>query len=119
MNVVQFIDGVPQTDKKLHGYFEMRRKQDRNGRFLAKYWKLCNFLAEHIPHGFSFTVTRELSTKDDSNLLFKDLANVDSVGFAKLTEEEFNEHYSHALDVCCKILGNEKETVIQELVNYF
>ena len=119
MNIVQFIDGVPQTDKKLNGYFELKKKQPRNGRFLAKYWKLCSFLAEHIPHGFSFTVTRELSTKDDAHELFKDLANIESVSFSKLTEEQFSQHYSNALDVCCSVLGSEKEETINQLTGYF
>jgi hypothetical protein len=117
--IIQFIDGIPQTNKKLNGYFEVQKKQDRNGKFLKKYWELMAFTAHHIPEGINYNVNLDNCTKDLLHEIIKGIQGVESISFAKMTEDDFNKHYSNTLDHCCKLLGTSPEIVIQELVGFF
>ena len=117
--IIEFINGVPQTDKPLNGYYEVKKKQDRNGLFLAKYWKLLQFTAFHIPEKYKIEMDLSYCSKEMLHEVLKQARGVESVSFAKMTEEQFSEHYSAVLDQCCAILGTKPETVIQELTSYF
>ena len=118
MKVIEFKNGIPVTDKVLNGFYEVQKKQNRNGRFLKKYWKLIEFTMHHMPEDITYTVEVSHCTKEMLHEIFKELQGVDSIAFGKMSEEEFEKHYSNTLDHCCKLLGTSEETVIKELVSF-
>lgn len=118
MNIVEFKNNVPQTSKPLNGFYELKRKQERNGRFLSKYWLLCSFTAYHMPEGSKIEVDMSNPSKEMMSEVIKSIRGVKSVSFAKMSEDDFKEHYSRTLDECCKLLGTSAETVINELVGF-
>ena len=119
MQIVRFIDGIPQTDKKLNGYYELKKKQDRNGRFLQKYWALMAFTAFNIPHGTDMQINLDNASKEMLHEIIKSIRGVESISFAKMSEDEFKDHYSAVLDECSKIIGASPDVVIEELVGFF
>jgi len=119
LNIVEFRNGVAQTNKPLNGFYEMKKKQDRNGKFLSKYWKLLDFTAHHIPEGIVYTVDLSNADKELLHGIIKDIQGVESVSFAKMIEEDFEKYYSNVLDHCCQLLKTQKETVIKELTGFF
>jgi len=124
---MEFRDNVPVTNKRLHGFYEIKKKKERKGRFLNKYFKLCEFTSEHLPAYFEFQISVfdvevasiEISNKETMHTFFKFMSGTDSVAFDKLPEEDFEKHYDKTLDIACRLLRTEKETVINELVNFF
>ena len=117
--ILEFKYGVPQTNDKLNGFYEVKKKQDRNGRFLKKYWALINFTAFHMPEGIKYTIDLSNCTPDTLHEIIKDIQCVESISFGKMSEDDFSKHYSDTLDHCCKLLGTSPEVVIQELTNFF
>lgn len=116
--IIKFVNNIPQTQKPLNGFYEIQRKQDRNGRFLKKYWTLISFVCFHMPEGAKIEIDLSNCSKEMMSETIKSIRGVKSVSFAKMTEEQFQEHYSRTLDECCKLLGLAPETVINELVGF-
>jgi hypothetical protein len=117
--IVEFRNGVPVTDKPLNGFYEVKKKQERNGRFLKKYWSLIGFTAHNIPEGIKYTIDLSNVSQDALHEIIKDIQGIESISFGKMTEEKFSEHYSNTLDHCCKLLGTSPEIVVEELTGYF
>jgi hypothetical protein len=117
--IVEFKDGVPQTNERLNGFFELKKKQERNGRHLRKYWSLMNLTASNLPEGMTYTVDLSNCKPELLHEIIKTIQGVESVSFGKMSQGQFNEHYSDTLDHCCKLLGTSPETVINELTGYF
>jgi len=118
-DIIQFINGVPQTNKKLNGYYEIKKKQERNGKFLAKYWKLLEFTAFNMPHGATIEIDLSNATKELLHETTKSSSGIESVSFAKMSEEEFGEHYSRVVDQCCSMLRTTAKKVLDNLVGFF
>ena len=116
--IVEFKNGVPVTDRILNGYYEVKKKQDRNGKHLKKYWSLMNFTDFHLPEEMTYTVDLSNCKPELFHEIIKDIQGVESVSFGKMSQEQFNEYYSDTLDHCCKLLGTSPETVINELVGF-
>ena len=116
--ILQFINNVPQTNRVLNGYYEIQKKQDRNGKFLAKYWALCEFTAFHMPEGTKIEIDLSNCTKEMMSEIVKSIRGVESISYAKMSEEQFEKHYSDMLDECCKLLRLAPETVINDLVGF-
>lgn len=118
-NIIEFKDNVPQSNTVLNGFYEVQKKQNRNGRFLKKYWKLLEFISFNIPEGIEYTVSLDNITKEHLHEILKQIQGVESVSFAKMTEQDFERHYSDTLDHCCKLLRVAPEVVIDELTRFF
>jgi len=116
--IVEFRNGQPVTDKPLNGFYELKKKQERNGQHLKKYWSLINFTAHHLPEGMTYTVDLSNCKPELLHEIIKTIQGVESVSFGKMSQEQFNEHYSDTLDHCSKLIGVAPETVINELVGY-
>ncbi len=117
--IVEFKNGIPQTNDTLNGFYEVKKKQDRNARHLKKYWALINFTAHHLPEGIAYTVDLNNCGPDLLHEIIKSIQGVESISFGKMSQDKFNEHYSDTLDHCCKLLGTSPEIVIEELTNFF
>jgi len=117
--ILEFRNSVPATDKPLNGFFEVKKKQERNGRHLKKYWSLINFTAHHLPEGMTYTVDLSNCKPELLHEIIKTIQGVESVSFGKMSQEAFNDHYSDTLDHCCKLIGVAPEAVIEELTNFF
>ena len=118
MNIIEFKNGVPISEKPLNGFYEVKKKQERNGKHLKKYWSLMNFTAHHLPEGMTYTVDLSNCKPELLHEIIKTIQGVESVSFGKMTQEQFNEHYSDTLDHCSKLIGVAPEAVIQELVGF-
>lgn len=116
---MEFKNGVPQTNEPLNGFFELKKKQKRNGSHLRKYWALMNLTASNLPEGMTYTVDLSNCKPELLHEIIKTIQGVESVSFGKMSQEKFDEHYSDTLDHCCKLLGTSPETVINELTSYF
>ena len=119
MIIIEFKNSAPITNKPLNGFYEVSKKQERNGKFLRKYWSLMDFTAFNLPEGLKYTIDLSLCTKEMLHEIIKSIQGVESISFAKMKEDDFEKYYSDTLDHCCKLLGVAKETVINELVGYF
>ena len=42
-----------------------------------------------------------------------------SISFSSMGQDEFSELYSKSIDYCCKVLGVEKNEIIEEINQYF
>jgi len=116
--IVEFKNGVPQTNGPLNGFYEVKKKQERNGSHLRKYWALINLTAHNLPEGMTYTVDLSNCKPELLHEIIKTIQGVESVSFGKMSQEQFNEHYSNTLDHCCKLLGVAPEAVIKELVGF-
>lgn len=118
--IVEFKDGVPQTNKVLNGFYEVVKKRDqRKAGLTSKYWVLLEFTAFNMPEGMTYTVDLSNANKETLGIIMKQIQGVGSVSHDKMTNEDFQKHYSDTLDHCCKLLGASPETIINELTGYF
>jgi len=114
------------SEKVKDGEYMVELKKPRNYRFLKKYFKLIDFTLYHLPEIFEYSVSLfgveiakvPITSKDSLHGLFKYFMGVETISFAGMTEDEFSEFYSKALDICCRILGAKEEDVIRELVSF-
>jgi len=120
LNIVEFRNGVAQTNKPLNGFYEVTKKRDqRKAKFTAKYWKLLDFTAHHMPEGMTYTVDLSNATKEFMHLIMKQIQGVDSVSHQNMSNEDFKRVYSNVLDHCCQLLKTQNKTVIKELTGFF
>ena len=119
MNIIEFRDNVPVTNDKLNGFYKVQKKQNRNGKFLKKYWALIGFTAFHMPEDITYEVDVSNGSKEMLHEILKEIQGVESISFSKMSEQDFENHYSDTLDHCCKLLGASPETIIQELTQFF
>ena len=119
MAIIEFRNGVPVTDKPLNGFYEVTKKRDqRKAQFTAKYWKLLDFTAFHMPEGITYTIDLSNASKEALHEIIKDIQSVKSVAHDKMNTDDFQKHYSDTLDHCCKLLRTSRESVINELVGF-
>ena len=108
------------------GSYQVELKQPRNVDFLRKYWVMLEFTIYHLPEKFNFQVFLmgvnvadvPINNRDTLHSLFKYLLGVESISFGKMSKSEFQNYYDRSIDVCCKLLGQSKDVILKELINY-
>ena len=113
------------TGKKVGAFLEVDIREPRNGKLLAKWWSLANFLAEHsnrfpnseyaskymlIQLGY-YTMIR---TPEGGGIPI-----ADSISFANMSEDTFSEVFNNACELLCRIIPHvTDENVRQVLEGY-
>jgi hypothetical protein len=104
---------------------ECEIKKPRNYQFHKKYFALINMLfdnqeiynnIDHLRHDLIL----EAGFYDlRNNIQGAEVKEVKSISFAKMTEEEFENLYSKTLDVIIKYFNFDKQTIIDNVEQYF
>ena len=115
-----------------------KSSDQRNVRFLRKYWALVNVILENLPESVEDNLMQNhqfrIKTKEDVHFYIKikngfvekkyigkdgNIAWVPkSIAFDKMNETEFEEFFSKAVDTACKLLTVESDDLIKEVMNF-
>ena len=118
--------------------FQIKYVEIRNVRFLRKYWALVNIILQNIPETVEENLMKNhqfrIKTKDDVHFYIKikngfiekkyigkdgNIAWVPkSISFDKMSESDFEEFFSKAIDTACELLTVESDEIMNELMNF-
>lgn len=124
---IAFPEGYDTAKKiKLNVPYEFEFKNQRNVNFHRKYFSLLNLVVENTEKFKDVNHLRMILAiecgwyEDLINPLSGEITIIPkSISFAKMGNDEFEELYSKSIDYCCKILGVEKEDIINEISQHF
>lgn len=139
-------NAIPATDKDMKAYnkigegevFEANSIDQRNYRFLQKYWALVDMILQNLPESVENNLMQNhqfrIKTKDDVHFYIKlkngyvekryinDKGNVGwevkSIEFGKMNPEEFEEFFSKAVDTACELLTVESDDIMREIMAF-
>ncbi|MDR9419472.1 hypothetical protein [Gracilimonas sp.] len=118
--------------------FECKSIDQRNYRFLQKYWALVDMILQNLPESVENNLMQNhqfrIKTKEDVHFYIKlkngyvekryinDKGNVGwevkSIAFGKMKPEEFEEFFSKAVDTACELLTVGSDDIMKEIMNF-
>ena len=118
--------------------FEIEYKRMRNPAFNRKYWALVGIILDNLPESVENNLMQNhqfrIKTKEDVHFYIKikngfiekkyigkdgNIAWVPkSIAFDKISETEFEEFFSKAVDTACELLTVESDEIIKEIMNF-
>lgn len=110
---------------KVDETYKCKVTQPRNNKFLRKYFALINLVYQNQERYDNSDDLREQLTirsgyfRKIIDLEGNEVKKAKSISFAKMTEYEFGELYSATLDAIVKYFGFDKESMIEEIEQYF
>ena len=110
---------------KINHLYQCKVTQPRNVKFHRKYFALINLVYQNQErYDNSDDLRHDLTIASGYFRLSVDLKGNEvkkakSISFAKMTEYEFGELYSATLDAIVKYFGFDKESMIEEIEQFF
>lgn len=106
--------------------YEFEFKNARNPKFHAKFFALLNLVVENTEQFKDVNHLRMILAiecgwyEELINPLSGEITIIPkSISFAKMDNDEFEDLYNKSIDYCCKILGVEKQDIINEISQHF
>lgn len=132
-------DAVDKAKKvNLNEVVEAKSIDQRNYRFLKKYWKLVDVTLHNLPESVEQHLQEKhqfrIKTKEDLHFYLKlkggyvekkfvgKDGNIGwvpkSISFSEMDQAEFDDYFSDALDNCAKLLTVESDDLMNEVVSF-
>ena len=100
-------------------------KKPRNYQFHKKFFALLNMIYQNQERYNNIDHLRNDLTIEAGfytlrqNLKGEEIYEADSISFSKMTEEKFEDYYSKCLDVIVKYFNFDKQSIIDNVEQYF